>query len=74
MGRPAGLSTQRQVRSRLGDDPAAEEVLAIHAWAAELQSICEEWLAGRERYRAAQAEVAEAREHRAHTELSRRQP
>ncbi|WP_288813038.1 hypothetical protein [uncultured Gordonia sp.] len=63
-----------ELARRLGDDPAAQEVIAIRAWAEELQSICDDWLAGRERYRAAQAEVAEAREYRAATELSRRQP
>lgn len=65
------LRAESTLARRLGDDPAAEEVMAIRAWAEELQSICDEWLAGRERLRAAQAEVAEAREHRAQTELGR---
>ena len=69
-----GLRDEQQIAERLRNDPAAEEVLAIRAWAEELQQICDSWLDGRERYRAAQAEVAEAREHRAHTELSRSQP
>jgi hypothetical protein len=50
------------------------EVLAIREWADELAALADEWLAARETYRAHQAEQAEAREHRAATELSRRQP
>ena len=65
------LPTPRQVARRVEDDPAAAEVLAIAEWATELSKLCDHWLAGRERLRAAQAEVAEAREHRAHAELSR---
>lgn len=65
------LRAQSTLARRLGDDPAADEVVAIRDWAEELRSICDEWLAGRERLRAAQAEAAEAREHRAHTELGR---
>ncbi len=65
------LPTPRQVAQRVEDDPAAAEVLAIAEWATELRKLCDHWLAGRERLRAAQAEVAEAREHRAHAELSR---
>ena len=66
-----GIRTPEQVAGRLGNDPAAREVLAIAEWATELRKLCDHWLAGRERLRAAQAEVAEAREHRAHAELSR---
>ena len=51
-------------------DPAALEVLAIREWAAELAAIADDWLRARERYREHQAEQAEAREHRAATELS----
>lgn len=55
-------------------DPAALEVLAIREWADELAALADDWLAARENYRAHQAEQAEAREHRAATELSRRRP
>lgn len=59
------------MRLRHRGDPAAEEVLAIREWAEELASIADAWLAGREAYREHQAEQAEAREHRAATELRR---
>ncbi|MDF3283371.1 hypothetical protein [Gordonia sp. N1V] len=72
MSRPTpGLRTADAVRVHLRDDPAAEEVAAIQAWAEELQQICDAWLDSRERLRAAQAERAEAREHMAATELLR---
>lgn len=56
------------------DDPAALEVLAIKEWAEALAEMAEEWLTGRERLRAHQAEQREAAEHRAQTELSRSTP
>ncbi|PWD42219.1 hypothetical protein ACN93_15100 [Gordonia paraffinivorans] len=61
------------IRVRHRGDPAALEVLAIREWAATLAALADDWLTARETYRAHQAEQAEAREHRAATELSRRQ-
>ena len=58
------------MRLRHRGDSAALEVLAIREWAEELASLADDWLTAREAYRAAQAEQAEAREHRAQTELS----
>ncbi len=68
------LRAESTMARRLKGDPAAEEVLTLRAWAEELMALCDYWLAGRERLREAQAEVAQAREYRAETELSRRQP
>lgn len=65
------LRAESTLTRRLKGDPAAEEVLAIRAWAEELMALCDYWLDGRERLREAQAEVAQAREYRAETELSR---
>ncbi|MDH3025305.1 hypothetical protein QEN35_13005 [Gordonia alkanivorans] len=62
------------IRVRHRGDPAAQEVLAIREWATTLAGMADDWLTARETYRAHQAEQAEAREHRAATELSRRQP
>ncbi len=61
-----GVDLRRKHRA----DPAALEVLAIKEWAEELAASADDWLTARETYRAHQAEQAEAREHRAATELS----
>lgn len=58
------------LRRRHRGDSAALEVLAIKEWAEELASLADDWLTAREAYREHQAEQAEAREHRAATELS----
>lgn len=62
------------LRRRHRRDSAALEVLAIKEWAEELASLADDWLTAREAYREHQAEQAEAREHRAATELSRSTP
>ncbi|GAC50955.1 hypothetical protein GOACH_35_00070 [Gordonia aichiensis NBRC 108223] len=66
-----GIRTPEQVAERLSSDPAAREVLAIAEWAEELRNLCDEWLAGREAQAEARSELAQAREYRAETELSR---
>ena len=58
------------LRRRHRGDTAALEVLAIREWAEELAALADDWLTAREAYREHQAEQAEAREHRAATELS----
>lgn len=58
------------MRLRHRGDSAALEVLAIREWAEELAALADDWLTAREAYREHQAEQAEAREHRAQTELS----
>ena len=68
------LRAESTLARRLKGDPAAEEVLTIRAWAEELMALCDYWLDGRERLREAQAEAAQAREHRAHADLSRGRP
>lgn len=65
-----GVDNRRKHRG----DPAALEVLTIREWAEELAALADDWLTAREAYREHQAEQAEAREHRAATELSRSTP
>lgn len=54
----------------LDTDPAADEIREIRRRASELAAMADQWLRSRETYRAAAAEQAEYREHRAATHLS----